>query len=118
MGKPYKMMVGDRVVFLCCKGCEGAVQADPEGMLKKLDAAPPAFTPEQQAALDQLPPADRELAVKQRVCPVSGEPLGSMGTPYKMIVGGRTVFLCCEGCAGVVEQDPDGTLKKLEEGAK
>ncbi len=46
-------------------------------------------------ALATLSPADRELAEKQKVCPVSGEPLGSMGTPYKVTVKDREVFLCC-----------------------
>lgn len=36
----------------------------------------------------------------QKICPVSGEELGSMGKPLKAKSGERTVFLCCKGCAG------------------
>jgi len=37
MGKPYKIKLKDRVVFLCCDGCEEEVKKDPEKYLKKLD---------------------------------------------------------------------------------
>ncbi len=72
------------------------------------------FTPQEQANLDQLAEDDRALAARQKVCPVSGMNLGSMGKPYKMVVEGRIVFLCCEGCEAAVEADPAATLKKLE----
>ena len=42
MGKPIKVMVKDQPVFICCKGCEKAVKADPDRTLatvKKLKAA-------------------------------------------------------------------------------
>jgi len=48
--------------------------------------------------LAKLSPEDRALAEKQKTCPVSGEPLGSMGVPYKLTVQGRDVLLCCPGC--------------------
>ena len=47
--------------------------------------------------LAELSPSDRAAAEKQRVCPVSGDLLGSMGKPIKVIVKGQTVFLCCAG---------------------
>ena len=37
MGKPYKITLKGRVVFLCCHGCEEEVKKDPETYLKKLD---------------------------------------------------------------------------------
>jgi YHS domain-containing protein len=45
---------------------------------------------------------------------VSGEPLGSMGKPYKVTVKGRTFFLCCEGCEAELQAHPDKYLKKLK----
>ena len=36
MGKPYKLNVKGRDVFLCCKGCEGEITADPDKYLAKL----------------------------------------------------------------------------------
>ena len=41
---------------------------------------------------------DRLLIAAQEICPVTGEPLGSMGGPVKATADGRTVFLCCKGC--------------------
>jgi len=130
MGKPVKTTVEGRAVFLCCKGCQPQVEKDPQGTLRKLDPETPneheahgddaapagafAFTPEQMAELDKLSPEDKKAAMAQRLCPITEEPLGSMGKPVKMTVKGRTVFLCCQGCDYSVNEDPDGALKKLD----
>ena len=47
---------------------------------------------QEQQQRDQL-----RIAV-QEICPISGQKLGSMGTPVKVKVGEETVFLCCKGC--------------------
>ena len=72
-----------------------------------------AETPE---GLAELTAEDRAAAEKQRVCPVSGEALGTMGKPYKVTVAGRTVFLCCQGCEAELRKDPDKYLAKLPKG--
>jgi Cu(I)/Ag(I) efflux system membrane fusion protein len=64
-------------------------------------------------ALSSLDPADRALAEKQRICPVAQMPLGSMGTPLKVEMGGRMVFLCCSGCESMLRKDPEKYLAKL-----
>lgn len=64
--------------------------------------------------LAKLPEADRAIADAQKVCPVSGEPLGSMGVPVKVTVKDRDVLLCCEGCKDAILKDPDAYLAKLE----
>ena len=66
-----------------------------------------------EAELAKLSPEDRQLAEKQKVCPVSGEPLGSMGKPYKVTVEERDVFLCCKGCEDAIKKDPAKYLAKL-----
>jgi hypothetical protein len=71
------------------------------------------LTPAQKEQIDKLPPADRELALAQHVCPVTGAPLGSMGVPVKVMVEGRPVFLCCKGCESQVKSNPKAILKKL-----
>jgi hypothetical protein len=60
-------------------------------------------------------PTDKELIEKQKTCPVSGQPLGSISKPVKVVVKGRTVFLCCAGCKKKLLADPDKYLKKLDE---
>jgi outer membrane murein-binding lipoprotein Lpp len=63
--------------------------------------------------LAQLSPEDQALAKKQKVCPVSGEPLGAMGKPYKVTVEGREVLLCCPGCEAKIKANPQEYLAKL-----
>ena len=64
--------------------------------------------------LAKLSEADRAIADAQKVCPVSGEPLGSMGVPVKVTVKDREVLLCCEGCKTAILDDPDTYLAKLD----
>jgi hypothetical protein len=65
------------------------------------------------AALDQLEPADRQLAKEQKFCAVETENrLGSMGKPVKVMLQGQPVFLCCEGCVKRARKDPEKTLTK------
>lgn len=64
-------------------------------------------------ALAALPAADRALAQQQRLCPVADMVLGSMGTPIKVDVQGRFVFICCEGCRERLLADPEKYLAKL-----
>jgi len=71
-----------------------------------------------EKALAKLSAEDRALAEKQKVCPVSDEPLGSMGVPPKAVVKDKagtshTVFLCCAGCEEELQKDPDKYLKKI-----
>ncbi len=67
---------------------------------------------EERQNIAKLPAADRKIADIQRVCPITDMPLGSMGVPYKMIVEGKPLFLCCEGCKGKVAEDPQAALEK------
>lgn len=64
-------------------------------------------------ALAQLSPEDRAAAEQQKICPVSEEPLGSMGKPMKVTVDGRDVFICCDGCEEAVNEDPEKYLARL-----
>ncbi len=68
-----------------------------------------------RAGLEKLSPEDRKLAEAQRLCPVSGERLGSMDAPIKLDVKGKPVFICCKGCKAKVDKDPDAILAKVEE---
>ena len=40
------------------------------------------------------------LVQAQKICPVSGEDLTSMGGPIEAKIDKQTVFLCCRGCMG------------------
>jgi hypothetical protein len=77
-------------------------------------AAPAPASKTEPADLASLAPADRERAVEQANCPVTGKRLGSMGTPVMIVVKGRTVFLCCGGCEGSIKDNPEKYLAKLK----
>jgi hypothetical protein len=63
------------------------------------------------AALAQLSAEDRVVAESQRFCAVEQHNLlGSMGTPFKLMIEGQPVFLCCEGCKDAALKDPQATL--------
>ena len=64
-------------------------------------------------ALASLSPEDQDLALEQRICPVSGTPLGGMGTPIKISVEGHDIFICCEGCEQEVRDNAALYLTKL-----
>ena len=63
--------------------------------------------------LAELSPEDRAAAKKQKICPVTDDPLGADGVPLKVTVNGRQVFICCEGCKKPLKKDPDKYLVKL-----
>ena len=78
-------------------GREKTAQADKTST----EVEPAAAGTEELAGLKELSAEDRAAAEKQRICPVTGALLGSMGAPYKVKVKNQTVFLCCEGCKGL-----------------
>jgi YHS domain-containing protein len=65
------------------------------------------------AAIKKLPAGEQVLALKQAVCPVSGDHLGSMDVPFKVSAEGKTFFLCCDGCEKEVKADPKAVVAKL-----
>ncbi len=66
-------------------------------------------------ALSGLAPEDRELALRQKLCPVTNKPLGSMGTPVRAVASGKVAFLCCDGCSSAFDREPAKYLAKLPE---
>jgi len=64
------------------------------------------------AALDE---SDRAGIARQGVCPVTGAALDSMGGPIKVRIGNQPLYLCCKGCLGKVEGDPEAYLRKASQ---
>jgi hypothetical protein len=95
-------------------GGSGSDKAAPSGVTTR-PSTPEDPDAETKAALAKLGPQDRALAEAQRLCPVTGKPLGSMGTPTKVMVKGQPVFLCCEGCEDEAKTHEGRTLEKMNE---
>jgi hypothetical protein len=92
--------------------------------LAGLGAAPAADNTEATAkkiiaALAKLSDADRPAAEAQRWCAVTEDSrLGSMGTPVKVTISGKTVFVCCAGCKAKAAKNGPATLAKAAESKK
>jgi hypothetical protein len=77
-------------------------------------AKPVTLSAEEIAEIKKLPPDEVDVALKQLVCPFSGENLGSMGKPFKITVENQTFYLCCGGCEKDVRKDPAAVVAKLK----
>ena len=75
-------------------------------------ATPQAVPAAAPASAASVAPASRYGG--QVRCPVTGEELGSMGEPVAVTVGGRSIYVCCRGCAKRAEVDPMKTLAAVE----
>ncbi|MEQ8846807.1 hypothetical protein [Botrimarina sp.] len=66
--------------------------------------------PVRTVAQVSVPMTDEQRAAAaiaaQKVCPVSGEALGSMGEPIAVTVGDQMVYVCCQGCVAPVRAEP------------
>lgn len=105
---------GDRVVT------SGAFLLDAETRLNPSLAASyfgAANRPAREASTPATsPPAsagDEQLIARQKICPVTDEELGSMGAPVKVVVDGKTVFICCKGCEKELRANPKKYLTKI-----
>ena len=101
-------------------GCSAQERSDPKAMTPSQPAGDETEESSEEekgieAALAKLSPEDRALAEKQKTCPVTDEPLGSMGTPIKVTVEGREVFLCCKGCEDEIKSNFAKYKEKLPE---
>jgi Cu(I)/Ag(I) efflux system membrane fusion protein len=107
--------LGQRVVTT------GAILLDAESRLNPSVAAgyfgagsrPTTTPPPSPAAPTTSADDDATLIAKQKICPVTGEPLGSMGAPVRVNVAGKPVFVCCKGCEKPLLKNPAQHLSKL-----
>ncbi len=96
-------------------GCSPTAKSTP-ATAPKIEASAPTTEAEHSIpeGLVKLNDADRASALAQKDCPVSGEPLGSMGTPLKLQVNDQSIWICCDGCEGKLKKDPDKYLAKIK----
>jgi len=105
-------------IGLCCKGCgeeflawEGARKDEfvALALAKQEPGQEHAAAPVVAGAKAWTEPYTLDT------CPVSGEPLGSMGAPIVKTYNGRELRLCCKGCVKEFEADQAGYFKKIDE---
>jgi len=56
-------------------------------------------------------PTTKVLPYKSNVCVVSGNKLGSMGTPVSIVYEGKKIEFCCSPCIKKFNEDPKKYLK-------
>lgn len=128
MGQPVKVMVGDKPIYLCCKGCVKKVQAQPAEYLamvasEDLSTASGGSTPtasttrgeESRPGVFKVSAVDAPFIAAQKLCPVMDEPLDSMGGPFQVDANGKAIYICCPGCAKKIVAEPQKYLTALEE---
>ena len=64
-------------------------------------------------ALADATTLDQSAIDRQGVCPLTGTSLGEHGTPIKVSLNGRSLFVCCRGCIDKVLQQPDAYFQKV-----
>lgn len=93
-------------------GCKEPVPEKPKGP----SAQTPSEDDERKVNFGKLDEPDRKLAEAQVFCAVEHKSrLGSMGTPYKLVVKDQPVFLCCKSCQRRALADPEKTLANVAE---
>ena len=102
------------VLAAALSGCGGGTNP-PQQTTKDTAAKNAGKAADDLPGMKELDEADRKLAEKQKFCPKTGELLGSMGKPDKIMLNGRVVFLCCDGCEEEVKKDPEKYLKILDD---
>jgi hypothetical protein len=103
---------------LTVMGCQSQPVADgeaePEEGTVQMEGEVHPYSEAIEEAMAELSAEDRREAEQQKICPVSMEPLGSMGVPMRVAAGDREVFICCEGCTTPLQEDPEKYLANLE----
>lgn len=113
MGPPIPVTVSGRTIQVCCEACVAAVKRNPAKYFAKVaeEMESAARRPDMNSR-DQFSP--RPQASAQRLCPVTGEELGSMGPPIPVTVSGRTIQVCCEACVAAVRRNPAKYFAQVE----
>lgn len=69
----------------------------------------PATRADGTNSVSATPPKPDLLAT----CPVSGDKLGDMGTPYVFVYQGQEVKLCCPSCKPDFDKNPEKYMKLI-----
>jgi Cu(I)/Ag(I) efflux system membrane fusion protein len=77
------------------------------------ERATSASNPVRPSTPVELGDLDQKLVHSQKLCPITGKPLGSMGTPFKVVLRGTPVMLCCDGCESRARKDETKTIEKV-----
>jgi hypothetical protein len=86
---------------------------DDPAQMPSLNYQTSRLTAEELAEIAALSPDAQKQAKLQVLCPVTLEPLGSMGTPLLVNVGDDSLFICCKGCLKKVTKNGESMLEMV-----
>jgi YHS domain-containing protein len=95
VNKNLKYEVAGKTFYVCCEGCGDTVKKNPSAYLKGVETKA-AFLGKGDGI---------------ETCPVTGEPVNKS---LKHEVNGQTFYVCCDGCAETVKNNPAAYLKKAD----
>ena len=113
MGDPISVTVKNQTIWVCCDACVAAVKKSADKHLRKVadELAATTIVPNRSLRNRRVPPNAAESPIVrwggQKVCPVTGEELGSMGEPIPVMAKGQRIFVCCRSCVAAVKRNPD-----------
>ena len=96
----FNYVYGNRLARFCCKGCTDDFNKEPAKYLQAIDAA----------AMEQ-----QRKDYPLKTCVVGGHELGGMGEPYEVVIGGRLIRLCCDGCVAKLRASPAHYIAMVDE---
>jgi Heavy metal binding domain len=116
------LKTGQRVVALASFLVDAESRLNPSlatqyfGANSQASSPPPLPKKKSESTQLTLDLTGDELAfvLKQRNCPVTDEPLGSMGNPIIIEVTGRKIAICCRGCEDSIREAPEKYFAKVD----
>ncbi|GIW74851.1 MAG: hypothetical protein KatS3mg103_1373 [Phycisphaerales bacterium] len=93
------VVVGNRLVRLCCQACREVFEADPRRYV---------------AILDQAAAKAQRERYPLTTCIVAGGRLGSMGEPTELVLAGRLLRFCCASCEPKALAQPAAFIEKID----
>ena len=88
--------VKGRRIYVCCPGCIPTIEKNPEKYIKKLE--------DDGVVLDRV-------TKPQTICPVMGN---AINKDLYVDHDGKRIYVCCRGCIGLIEKNPEKYLNKLK----
>lgn len=86
-------------IYVCCEDCVAAVKANPEKVIKEMEA--------KGVELEKVKPATHP----QTTCPIMG---GKVNKSLYVDAEGKRIYVCCQTCINAVKANPKKIIKKME----
>lgn len=115
MGKGKKVQHKGYEFSLCCAGCMDEFEKNPDAYLEEALKSGKARPADGKSTKTKEAASAEVTDIKNKNCPVSGAPVGSMQAGSHIIYKGQKVGLCCDGCIGKFKEDPEKYLSAAKQ---